>query len=109
MTMITLLLISLLFGVLIGATIATKIKKVNLNIFELVTSAEFGYDKHEWLAKYDYVKGKIKALHPFLTKILGDDYLDVMIDKAVKGLQMFIGTTAERIEKQKEALDSIND
>lgn len=109
MTMIILLLISLLFGVLIGATIATKMKKVNFNMFKLVTSAEFAYDKHEWLAKYDYVKGKIKALHPFLTKILGDDYLDVIIDKAVKGLQMFIGTTAERIEKQKEALNSIND
>lgn len=109
MTMIILLLVSLLFGVLVGATIEAKMKKVNLSIFKLVTSAEFAYDKNEWLMKYDYVKEKIKALHPFLTKILGDNYLDVLIDKAVKGLQKFIGTTEERIEKQKEALSSIND
>ena len=109
MTMIILLLISLLFGALVGATIATRMKKVNFNIFKLVTSAEFAYDKHEWLMKCDYVKGKITALHPFLAKELGDNYLDVLIDKAVKGLQMFIGTTSERIEKQKEALNSIND
>ena len=109
MTMIIMLLISLLFGALVGAAIATKMKKVNYNLFKLVTSAEFAYDKNEWLMKYNYVKGKIKALHPFLVKILGDEYLDIMIDKAVKGLQVFIGTTSERIEKQKEALNSINE
>ena len=109
MTMIILLLISLLFGTLIGATLATRMKRVNLNIFSLVTSAEFAYDKQEWKMKCDYVRGKIKAIHPFLVKVLGDTYVDILIDRAVKGLQMFIGTTSERIEKQKEALNSIND